>query len=259
LDLKQLRQPLTILATADEESSMAGARALRDSGRALGVHALIGEPTGMQPVTRHKGILIECIELIGQSGHSSDPSLGNNALEGMNRVMNQLLEWRTELQSTHRDDAFRVPVPTMNLGAIHGGDNPNRICARCELSLDIRLLPDMPLDETRQVLHERVRQAINGTGLELRLHGRFAGIEGMHTDAGADIVKLTEQLTGNAATTVAFGTEGPFLNAMGMQTVILGPGDIDVAHQANEYVDRKRLDAMQLVLQKLIQHFCLPA
>lgn len=252
----KLSQPLTILATADEESSMAGARVLQESGIRPGRHALIGEPTGMVPVIKHKGIMVERIELLGQSGHSSDPSLGRNALEGMNTVMNHLLAWRKELQEKHQDREFRVPVPTMNLGAIHGGDNPNRICASCELSMDIRLLPNMSNEEIKTELHNRVREAIAGLDLDVEFHGKFSGLNAMQTDADAEIVKLAENLSGHSATTVAFGTEGPFFNAMGMQTIILGPGDIEVAHQADEFVSLNRMISMQGILEKMINHFC---
>ncbi len=256
---KTPQHPLTILATADEESSMAGARVLRDAGVPLGRHALIGEPTGLKPVIKHKGIFVERIELIGQSGHSSDPSLGNNALEGMNRVMNSLLAWREQLQQQFSDANFKVPVPTMNLGAIKGGDNPNRICASCELAIDLRLLPGMSAAEFKTQLHQIVTKAVEPTGLKVIFHHPFGGIEAMQTDAASEMVRMCEQFSGQQASAVAFGTEGPFLNALGMDTVILGPGDIDVAHQADEYLPLERIKPMQTILENLIQHFCQPA
>jgi acetylornithine deacetylase len=123
-DATQFREPLILVATADEESSMAGARALVDAKRPQARYAVIGEPTGLRPVRLHKGILMEAIHLRGQSGHSSDPSLGNSALEGMHSIIKELISWRTELQTEHRNPLFEVPVPTLNLGHIHGGDNP---------------------------------------------------------------------------------------------------------------------------------------
>ncbi|MDP4652148.1 MAG: M20/M25/M40 family metallo-hydrolase, partial [Haliea sp.] len=75
---KTLRQPLIILATADEESSMNGARALAAAGRPRARAAIIGEPTSLQPVRLHKGIMMESIEITGQAGHSSNPALGLN-------------------------------------------------------------------------------------------------------------------------------------------------------------------------------------
>jgi acetylornithine deacetylase/succinyl-diaminopimelate desuccinylase-like protein len=70
----------------------------------------------------------------------------------MHQVIGELLRWRAELQASHRNPLFEVEVPTLNLGHIHGGDNPNRICADCELHIDIRPLPGMSLaDLARRV------------------------------------------------------------------------------------------------------------
>lgn len=84
------RQPLLILATCDEESSMSGARALADSQRSIGRAAVIGEPTGLKPIRLHKGVMMERIDILGQSGHSSNPQLGRSALEAMHEVMGKL-------------------------------------------------------------------------------------------------------------------------------------------------------------------------
>ena len=89
-----LQQPLIILATADEESSMSGARALADAGKPRARQAVIGEPTGLRPVRLHKGIMMEAIRISGSSGHSSDPSLGNNALEGLHAILGELITYR---------------------------------------------------------------------------------------------------------------------------------------------------------------------
>ena len=107
-----LKRPLILLATADEESAMHGARALVESGRHLGRHAVIGEPTSLRPVRAHKGVMAEAIRLTGRSGHASDPSLGNNALEGMHEVLTALLAWRDELKQAHRDPTFAIDYPT---------------------------------------------------------------------------------------------------------------------------------------------------
>jgi len=120
LNPADLTQPLMILATADEESAMTGARALVDAGRPLGRYAVIGEPTGLRPVRLHKGVMGEAVRLVGRSGHASDPSLGNNALDGMHAALSTILAWRDELRQSHRHPAFSVPYPTLNLGHIHG-------------------------------------------------------------------------------------------------------------------------------------------
>ena len=257
LDLKKINRPVILLATCDEESTMAGAKALVDANRGLGRHALIGEPTGLQPVIMHKGVMIETITLRGRAGHASNPALGNNAMEGMHEVMKSLLQWRGVMQEKYSNGNFDVPVPTMNFGSIQGGDSPNRICAECELKIDLRLLPGMQIGDVRSRLRRTVEAAVAGRGLTVEFDEIFSGTPPMETDPHSEIVKVAEKLTGHDAGTVNFGTEGPFLNSLGMDTVVLGPGDIDQAHQANEYIEQDRIQPMHDLLSRMITHFCM--
>jgi acetylornithine deacetylase len=117
LSAADLKQPLIILATADEESAMHGARALVEAGRPLGRYAVIGEPTGLRPVRMHKGVMGEAVRLTGRSGHASDPRLGNNALEGMHEVLTEVLAWRDELQRAYNNPAFPVSLADHQPGA----------------------------------------------------------------------------------------------------------------------------------------------
>ncbi|MFV1973805.1 MAG: acetylornithine deacetylase [Thiohalobacterales bacterium] len=256
LDAKRLREPVILLATADEETSMAGARLLAGQDTLHARHAIIGEPTGLRPVRMHKGIFMEAIRLHGHSGHSSDPSLGNSALEAMHRVIGALLAWRARLQEQHQNPLFAVPVPTLNLGHIHGGDNPNRICPDCELHIDLRPLPGMELDELRSQLRQCVTGTLAGSGIRIEFESLFDGIPAMETSATAAITRLTEQLTGHAAEAVAFGTEAPYLQALGMETIVLGPGDIAQAHQPDEYLAMERLQPTTRLLQSLVKSIC---
>jgi acetylornithine deacetylase len=257
LDLNRLNQPLTILATADEESTMSGAKALVEENRKLGRHALIGEPTGLKPIRMHKGIAMETIRLLGRSGHSSDPSFGVSALEGMHRVIGEILQWRDELQRNHSNPEFKVAVPTLNLGRIQGGDSPNRICAQCELQIDLRPLPGMDLDQLRVELSSRLGDLLQGSELKLEMESGFAGIPAMETPEDAAIVRVAEELTGEKSISASYATEGPYLQELGMETIILGPGDIDQAHQPDEYLSEQRIKPMIGILQGMIQRFCL--
>jgi acetylornithine deacetylase len=256
LEAHDMQAPLIILATADEESSMDGAKELVKQGRPKGRYAVIGEPTGLKPIRMHKGILMEAIRLYGRSGHSSDPSLGVSALEGMHAVIQELLEWRRELQEKHQQPLFQVPVPTLNLGHIHGGDNPNRICASCELHIDLRPLPGMSLDELRAQMQQRLQKVVAGTGLTLEIEPLFEGIPAFETAAQSEIVRAAERLTGYSAGSVAFGTEGPYFRQLELETIILGPGDIDQAHQPDEYLALDRVQPTVKLLHHLIDHFC---
>src|SRR5690606_14171231 len=98
LDEAAYQQPLIILATADEESSMGGARALAAQGFPKARYAVIGEPTGLRPIRMHKGIMMESLRVTGQAGHSSDPSLGRNAIDALHDMMGALIQLRRQLQ-----------------------------------------------------------------------------------------------------------------------------------------------------------------
>lgn len=254
---RDLSAPVVLLATADEESTMSGARALTAASVRGARHALIGEPTGMRPVRAHKGIMMEALRVTGHPGHSSDPALGHNAIEGMHRVLGALLAWRDELQRLHVDPAFRVPFPTMNFGHIHGGDNPNRICPTCDLQLDLRPLPAMDLAALRAELLHRAAAALDGTAFRVECTALFGGVPALATAPDAALVRAAEQLTGHAAEAVAFATEGPYLAALGVETVVLGPGDIAQAHQPDEFLMLDRIEPIQRLVRDLVRRFCI--
>nr|WP_067286526.1 acetylornithine deacetylase [Marinobacterium profundum] len=252
-----LKQPLIILATADEESSMSGARALAEAGRPKARYAVIGEPTSIKPIYMHKGIMMDVVRVTGRSGHSSDPSLGASALEAMHSVMGELIAFRRELQQQYRQSDFTVSVPTLNLGCIHGGDNPNRICGRCELEFDLRPLPGMSIDILRESIHKRLAPLQQPFGVTIDVEELFPGIPPFQNSRTSELVRTAEQLTGHQAEAVAFGTEAPFLQDMGMDTIVMGPGSIAQAHQPDEYLAHDQINPMVAVLEQLIQKYCL--
>ncbi|KAF1051883.1 MAG: Acetylornithine deacetylase [Stenotrophomonas maltophilia] len=252
-----LRQPLIILATCDEESSMAGARALAEAGRPLGRAAVIGEPTGLKPIRLHKGVMMERIDIHGQSGHSSDPSLGHSALEAMHAVIGELQALRSQWQREYSNPQFSVPQPTLNLGCIHGGDNPNRICGQCALEFDLRPLPGMDPQVLRDAIDQRLRPLAERFEVKLEYRPLFPAVPPFEQVATAELVQVAERLSGHSAEAVAFGTEAPYLQQLGCETVVLGPGDIACAHQPDEYLDLSRLTPTVELLRGLIRHYCL--
>ncbi|MCG8383657.1 MAG: acetylornithine deacetylase [Gammaproteobacteria bacterium] len=254
---RQLKKPLFLLATAGEESNMSGAKTLVDKRRPHADFAVIGEPTNMRPVRMHKGIMMENIRITGRSGHSSNPAFGNSALEGMHTVISALLDFRRELQENYTHPAFDVPVPTLNLGHIHGGDNPNRICGACELSIDLRPLPGMDINELREWLHQRINTRLEASGLSVDFEPLFDGIPAVETSASSPLVLAAEKLTGYTAEAVAFGTEAPYLQAMGMDVIVLGPGDVACAHQPDEFLQLDRIEPTVKQLEALIHQFCM--
>ncbi|MGJ8670225.1 MAG: acetylornithine deacetylase [Oceanococcus sp.] len=253
---QDLKQPLIILATADEESGMDGAKALLNYGKPLGRHALIGEPTGLIPIRMHKGIFMDAVMIQGHAGHSSDPRGGVNAVEGIHKALAALLSFRDELMTRENNLGFSVPHATLNPGCIHGGDSPNRIPAACELQFDLRPLPGMDLRALRAEARARMDAALQEGQWKWQHEELFEGAEPFETAADAAIVKAAERLTDCEAQAVNFATEGGYLNQMGMQSLVLGPGSIDQAHQPNEYLAMDQITPMMGILRGLVKDFC---
>jgi acetylornithine deacetylase len=251
---KQFQQPLIILATADEESSMAGARALVEAGVPKARHAVVGEPTGMRPVSLHKGIMVEQLVIRGRSGHSSDPSLGINAMESMQRILAQLMILRDQMQQ-HRHPGFTIDYPTLNLGCIKGGDNANRICGDCSLAFEIRPLPGMDMDQLQKDIEHHIERIALADKVQWTLEKLL--VPPFCAEDHSEIVSLCEKLTGHHRESVAFATEAPYLQQLGMDVVVLGPGDIEVAHQPDEYLSMDRIKPTIDFLSQLIGHCCL--
>ncbi len=252
-----LQQPLILLATADEESSMNGARQLAAAGRPKSRAAIIGEPTSLVPVRMHKGIMMEAVRVTGRAGHSSNPDLGNSALEAMHAVMSDLMSYRQQLAERYSSEFFKVAFPTLNLGCIHGGDSPNRICGQAELHFDLRMTPGSDNATVRAEIAQRMQLVAQSHGLQIELRSLIQDVAPFEQAADSELVKLAESLTGHTAEAVAFATEAPFLQQLGMETIVMGPGSIDRAHQPDEYLELEQIQPCIELLQHCIRFYCL--
>lgn len=255
IDLSKLTKPLRILATADEETTMLGARTFAQHAHIRPDCAIIGEPTSLKPIRAHKGHLAEAVRIIGKSGHSSDPANGVNAIEIMHQATCNLLALKHRLQQDFRNELFKVPYPTMNFGNIHGGDALNRICACCELQLEIRPLPHLAVQDLQDLLQQSLAPLIAEYGDRIEIRHLHGGIPGYECEHSVQIVQVVEKLLGEKCEAVNYCTEAPFINQL-CPTLVLGPGAIEQAHQPDEFLDSRFVRPTQALLTKLIHHFC---
>ena len=144
-----------------------------------------------------------------------------------------------------------------NFGCIHGGDNPNRICGQCSLEFDLRPLPGMDAEQLRAAIREKLVPIAERHQVKIDFAPLFPHVPAFEQAADAELVRVAERLTGHRAEAVAFGTEAPYLQQLGCETIILGPGDISCAHQPGEFLELSRLQPTVKVLRELIQHYCL--
>ncbi|MEC5320901.1 acetylornithine deacetylase [Brenneria populi subsp. brevivirga] len=255
IDPTKLSKPLYVLATADEETTMAGAKYFSASTQLRPDCAIIGEPTSLRPVRAHKGHMSSAIRIQGQSGHSSDPSRGINAIELMHDAISHLLKLRQTLQERYHNPAFAIPYPTMNLGHIHGGDAPNRICACCELHMDIRPLPGMTLNDLNGLLAEALAPVSQRWPGRLTIGELHPPIPGYECPADHHLVSVVEKLLGTQTDVVNYCTEAPFIQEL-CPTLVLGPGSIEQAHQPDEFLDTAFIKPTRELISQLIKHFC---
>jgi acetylornithine deacetylase len=114
----------------------------------------------------------------------------------------------------------------------------------------------MDTEALREELRARVRRVLENTPFELEFRVLFDGIPALETAADAAIVSAAETLTGQGSSAVAFGTEGPYFKKLGTDTIILGPGDIEQAHQPDEYLALDTIQPTLQILEGMIQRFC---
>ncbi|MCL1043322.1 acetylornithine deacetylase [Shewanella marisflavi] len=250
-------RPLYILASADEETTMNGAKAFAQSKAIAPEYALIGEPTGLKPVYMHKGHLAQGIRITGRSGHSSDPDKGLNAIEIMHQIIGQLLKLKQHLADNYREEAFSVPYPTMNFGHIHGGDAANRICGCCDLHLDIRPLPGLPLEVLEQLLIQYLAELSQRYPGAINISQLYPGSQPFAGQADNQWSQLVAQLSNTAPEVVNYATEAPYIQQLGCQTLVWGPGSIEQAHQPDEYLDTAYINKTVDLLKQLIYQACI--
>ena len=256
LDKNSLTKPLYILATADEETTMAGARFFANSEEIKPDVAIIGEPTNLVPVIMHKGHMSHRISVQGQSGHSSKPNLGVNAIEIMYQVIGQLLALKEKLAINFTNQAFDVIAPTLNLGAIKGGDNSNRICGHCYLDIDMRSLPGMTDDELITLLSEALKPLAEKYPTRISFEELYPSSPSFEENTSSELVTIAEEISGHSCCAVNYATEAPFIQQLGCQTIVMGPGSIDQAHQPNEFLAFSEVDKTNRLLVKMIKHYC---
>ncbi|MFZ4834731.1 acetylornithine deacetylase [Rouxiella sp. Mn2063] len=255
VDVTKLSKPLYILATADEETTMAGASYFAKTSTIRPDCAIIGEPTSLKPVRAHKGHISNAIRITGQSGHSSDPARGVNAIDLMHESITHLIGLRTTLKERYNHNGFVIPYPTMNFGHISGGDAANRICACCELHMDIRPLPGLTLSDLDALLAETLEPVSKKWPGRLVIEELHPPIPGYECPPDHQLVKVIEKLLNTQTEIVNYCTEAPFIQEL-CPTLVLGPGSIEQAHQPDEYIDTAFIKPTRELIAQVVHHFC---
>ena len=260
---RSLRTSAHIALSYDEEVGCIGVRRLIELMATLPVRPMmgvIGEPTGMQVVRAHKGKQAFRVTVRGRSSHSAYPTEGVNAVD----TASELVAYIRRLQQNIRvhgpfDDAYTVPNTTLHVGTIHGGTALNIVPEKCVLEFEIRYLPEQDVDRLVADIRGHIvtvleppMQAVDpDTGIEIEVLTSYPGLS-IQTDA--KVVGLVQSLLDDAEGTqkISFGSEaGLFTGELGIPAVVCGPGSIQQAHRADEYVSEEQLDRCMRFVSKL--------
>ena len=257
-----LKRPLHIALSYDEEIGCLGAPVMIAELQKRGLtpeHCIVGEPTSMRMVVAHKGIHTFRCAVHGKAAHSSLTPQGVNAIEYAAKLIVFINELAGRLKARHDTDPdYDVPFSTLSVNTIAGGIAGNIVPQLCEFEFDYRNLPHMsPADITapieahiREVLQPQMQAVDAACRIDMR-HGE--NVPAMPEAEAALLHDLVTQLVQDSSRLkVAYATEGGQFQQAGIATVICGPGNIEQAHKADEFVELSQLARCDAFLHKLI-------
>jgi acetylornithine deacetylase len=255
LDLSRLNKPLALIFTADEEIGLRGAKHLAQLKPLQVRYSIVGEPTSLQPIRAGKGYSLAEVLVKGREAHSAYPALGASAVFRAARLINRLQNIAEQLKE-EQHPAFDPPYTTLNVGVINGGTAKNVLAGECRFTLEWRPIPTQPSEHLLHLFNLAIGEEKHSDPefvCEVDANRAHSGIE---TAPESPLIRLLERETGLSSGTVAFGTEGAQMQALGSEPVVIGPGDIREAHRTGEFVPLRELVKCTEILQHAVEQLC---
>jgi acetylornithine deacetylase len=261
-----LKAPIHFALSYDEEVGCIGARGLledlaRNNIRPAG--AIIGEPTGMQPVIAHKGKRAYQCCVRGKEAHSALTPQGVNAIEYAARIISYIRHMAERMRACEpRDYGFDVPFTTLQTGVIAGGTAGNIVPRECVFQFEFRYLPGADPDALEREIKDYAERVIlpemqrsdPDTGISIDTKSDNPGLSTSETD---EITRLAQALSRNPSTAkVAYLTEGGLFQRAGIPAIICGPGSIAQAHKPDEYVTLAQVALCESFMERLLEQMC---
>ncbi len=249
----RLKRSVCLAAVADEEFRFTGVQTFIRS-RPEAAMAVVGEPTGLDVVVAHKGVLRWEVETLGRAAHSSRPELGDNAIYHMAPVLEAMREYA---DAVAREPGHPLAGgKTASVGVIRGGQTVNTVPDRCRIQIDRRTLPD----EDPEAAYRGAVEFLRGRAPDettWRALPPFLVSPGLDVSPDAPVARAVLAAARRAGLQpqtlgVSYGTDASHLFQAGIPSVVFGPGDIRQAHSAVEFVELRQLAAAQAALEELL-------
>lgn len=262
-DMRRLRKPIHLAFSYDEEVGCQGAPAmiqalLADAPRPAAV--IVGEPTGMQLIGAHKGIMALKTTVTGHEAHSSQLHRGVSAVMTAARLITFLDDMnRRRQRETPPDPDFEPSYTTVHVGVVKGGTAINIISRQCEFIWDIRNIPDDDpqtiMDAFNAYCQREIEPAMRAIAPASGIHTEiFANAPAFKHEPNSAAVQLAQALMGTDHVGKGpYATEAGQFQQAGLPAVICGPGSIDQAHQPNEFITLEQVDAGVAFIRRLIE------
>lgn len=262
--MNELKTPIYLAFSYDEEIGCQGAPDLinhiNQTYQEKPAYAIIGEPSMLKPVIGQKGICVYTTTVCGSAGHSSRIRQEVSAVHEAARLITWLEDKMEELIARNQlDDRFHPPHTSLHSGKIKGGIAPNVIADQCSFTWDVRSIPSDSQDEIFEAFNtfceERLaimRRKFPESAIKTeRFHPPVPPLD---TAEKERVVSFIKELSGQSTTeTVSYAAEAGQFAEGGFQSVICGPGSIEQAHRANEFISKNQLEAGTAMISRLVE------
>lgn len=247
---KKLSKNVILLGCSDEEFSFTGIKKL-DLGNLKADYAIVGEPTELNGLNMHKGVLRCYIRAKGEACHSSTPELGRNAIYMAADAVKRLEAYHHSLQAT------KHPIlgsPTLSVGMIAGGTTVNTVPPAAYVEIDRRLVPG----EDPEQVYQDIKNCVGDIEF-VNVEDPYVISSGFEEKGDSSVCKMMHHHCQHFGkdmelTNAAFATHAPFYKTLGIPTLVFGPGSIRQAHTKNEYVPLDQLEKAYLIIRNLLEN-----
>jgi acetylornithine deacetylase len=264
----ELRRPLHLALSADEELGCRGTPALLDALERVPVRpswCLVGEPTGMGVAVRHKGKAAARVRVRGRACHSSAAPDGVNAVEYAARLITSASDRGQELLTTERaDPGFSIPTGTISVGPVRGGMSLNVVPDECVFEVEARALPGQDpqallsaaLSDVPRLRYE-MWQVAPEASIDVEPLAAYPPLAPAGDGAAAGLA--ARLAGGESGLALDFGTEaGLYAERLGVPVVVCGPGSMAQGHRADEYIEVEQLVRAERFLRRLVDSLAHP-
>ena len=234
---------VVLACTVDEEHTFLGVQRLMKSGLRADF-AVVAEPTRLQIVNAHKGVVRWKVTTPGRACHSSRPEQGVNAIYRMGRLLGPIAEYAEQVRGTRSDP--RLGTPTLSVGRIEGGASVNTVPDFCTIEVDRRLLPGEDAAEAPRHFQNFLEKH-PGVDFPFTCSPPWLACPALQSDGSEEIIRrlgrAIDSVRGShEVLAVPFGTDASTIALAGVPAVVFGPGDIAQAHTCDEWIDLAELD-----------------